>query len=243
MRLARIIFCVCQMLLLSPLAARAEQPESIYWGEARDEKGRIRYAEKHIVDSLDGKTLRSLTVYLDPEGRRIAELESDYTLSLALPTYVFKDFRRNYEEGLRYRQGRYYIFNRDASKGDQEKLLEDSANVFSCQGWHYYVIHHLDRIEKGESFALKLIFPAKLRAYPFKIEKVRSEGRILHIRVRFAYWMLSWIVPHLDLVYDLTERNLVQYRGVSNIFDEQQNLQNVVITYSDTPPAWLEPFL
>jgi hypothetical protein len=62
----------------------------------------------------------------------------------------------------------------------------------------------MDNLEKGDVFKIKLIFPNKLRAYDFKIEK---------------------------------ERKLIEYRGVSNIFDANDDLQEVRITYSDETPS------
>jgi hypothetical protein len=215
----------------------AQETEVVYWGEARDEQDKLLYREKHITTYVDGKTKKSLTLYEDPAGRQIATLESDYTLSLAMPTYVFKDYQRDYEEGLRYRDGDYYIFNKSSKDGEKERRLKDPASVFSCQGWHYYVVENLDRIERGDVFKIKLIFPNKLRGYDFKIEKVSSEGDTVRVKVKFANWLVSWAVPQLDLLYSKTERKLIDYRGVSNIFDENDDLQEVHITYSDDRPA------
>jgi hypothetical protein len=231
-----------QILLLvfsAALAAEgvAQETEAIYWGDAVDKEGRLLYREKHMTRTRDGRTLASLTLYLDPAGRKIASLESDYEKSLAMPTYVFKDFRRNYEEGLRYRNGTYYIYNKGTEQGEKEKALEDPTHVFSCQGWHYYIVENLDRIARGDTFLLRLIFPNKLRTYNFKIEKVSGEGNLLNVRVRFANRLVGFFVPHLDLVYDKNERRLIEYRGVSNIFDANDNLQEVRITYSDDPPV------
>lgn len=224
-------------LLLLPFAdAFGQETEVVYWGEARDEDDGLVYREKHITNYVDGKTKKSLTLYQDPTGREIASLESDYEKSLAMPTYVFKDFRRDYEEGLRFRDGEYYIFNKDGKRGEQETRLKDARDVFSCQGWHYFVVEHMDRIARGDVFKIKLIFPNKLKAYDFKIEKVSSEGDTLRVKVKFANWLVSWIVPQLDLLYSKKERKLIEYQGVSNIFDENDDLQEVRITYSDDAP-------
>lgn len=234
----RLLFLFLTLFLTVFLSvdAIAGETRRVYWGEARDEKGEIAYWEKHTTDYVDGRTKRSLTLYLDPEGREIASLESDYDRSLAMPTYVFRDFRRGYEEGLRFRDGAYYIFNRDGTRGEVEKLLKDPTNVFSCQGWHYYIVEHLDGIERGDVFTLRLVFPNRLRTYPFRIERVRAEGDILNVRVRFANRLVSWFVPQLDLVYDGKRKELIEYRGISNIFDANDDLQKVRITYSDSPP-------
>ena len=52
---------------------------------------------------------------------------------------------------------------------------KDPTNVFSCQGWHHDVVENLERLERGDVFKIKLVFPNKLRAHEFKIEKVPSE--------------------------------------------------------------------
>ncbi|MGW8320748.1 MAG: hypothetical protein ACWGSD_04270 [Thermodesulfobacteriota bacterium] len=225
------------LALVFSVDAFAQETEVVYWGEARDDQGTLVYREKHITNYVDGKTKKSLTIYEDPTGREIATLESDYTLSLEMPTYVFKDLRRNYEEGLRFRDGDYYIFSKDSKHGEKEKRLNNPASVFSCQGWHYYVVENLERLERGDVFKIKLIFPNKLRAYDFKIEKVDSEGDTVRVKVKFANWLVSWAVPQLDLLYSKKERKLIDYRGVSNIFDENDDLQEVHITYSDDRPA------
>jgi hypothetical protein len=149
-----------------------------------------------------------------------------------MPTYVFRDHRRNYEEGLRFTDGKYYVFINDPEQGETKEVLKDPRNVFSCQGWHYYVVDNLDKLERGDVFELKLVFPNKLRAYPFKIEKVDSAGDTIRVKVRLANWLLSWFVPHLDLVYSKKDRRLIEYRGVSNIFDGNGELQEVVIRYA-----------
>ena len=225
------------LVLLLPYDAFAQETEVVYWGEARDDQDRLVYREKHLTNYVDGKTKKSLTLYEDPTGREIASLESDYTLSLAMPTYVFKDLQRNYEEGLLFRDGDYYIFSRDSKHGKKEKRLKNPASVFSCQGWHYYVVENLERLERGDVFKIKLIFPNKLRAYDFKIEKVSSEGDTVRVKVKFANWLVSWAVPQLDLLYSKKERKLTEYRGVSNIFDANDDLQEVKITYSDDRPT------
>ena len=202
-----------------------------YWGVAKDSEGKVVYREKHTTRYMNGRILTSVTNYIDPDGREIAMMESNYERSVPMPTYVFKDYRRKYEEGLRFRDGKYYIFNRDPKRGEKEKLLGDTKNVYSCQGWHYYVVNHLEELEKDQAFTLKLIFPNKLRSYPFRIEKVSSSEDTMHVKVRFANRVISWLVPHLDLVYNKKERKLIEFQGVSNIFDADDNLQDVRIAY------------
>lgn len=102
-----LLFLLLALLFAADISA--QETEVVYRGEARDDQDRVVYREKHMPNYVDGKTKKTLTIYEDPTGREIATLESDYTRSLAMPAYVFKDFQRNYEEGLRFRDGDYYF--------------------------------------------------------------------------------------------------------------------------------------
>jgi len=230
-----ILLAVCFLAVLFCGRANAGDGESMetYWGVATDAEGTVLYREKHTTLYLDGRIRKSITNYLDPQGKEIAMMESDYERSVALPTYVFKDYRRGYEEGVRFRDGIYYIFNRDSERGEKEKALGDTQDVYSCQGWHYYVVNNLEDLDRDQSFTLKLIFPNKLRTYPFKIQKMGSSDKTMNVRVRFDNRAISWLVPRLDLVYNKKDRKLLEFRGVSNIFDENDDLQDVRITYDE----------
>jgi len=228
------------LALYSNVSAEDVTRVETYWGVARNDAGKVVYREKHTTYHRDGRILRSVTDYIGPDGSVIAVMDSNYERSLAMPTYAFKDHRRGYEEGLRYHEGAYYIYNRDPKLGEKEVRLEDTENVYSCQGWHYYVVNNLEVLEKNESVVLNLIFPQKLRAYPFRIERTGSSGETLDVKVRFANRLVSWFVPHLDLVYERESRKLLEFQGVSNIFDENDELQEVTITYHDDENAGKE---
>jgi hypothetical protein len=219
------------LLLCDSVSADNVNTVEQYWGVAKDPEGKVVYREKHTTRYINGRILTSVTNYIDPDGWEVAMMESNYERSVPMPTYVFKDYRRDYEEGVRFRDGKYYIFNRDPERGEKEKPLGDTKNVYSCQGWHYYVVNHLEELEKDQAFTLKLIFPNKLRSYPFRIEKVGSSEETMDVRVRFANRIISWLVPHLDLVYNKKKKKLIEFQGVSNIFDADDELQNVRITY------------
>lgn len=219
-------------VMLAVADAGAEETVEFYLGEARArDGGNLLYREEHTTRYVEGRIQDSRTVYRDPDGKEIATLISDYSRSLAMPTYVFRDLLRGYEEGLRFRDGEYYIFNREMDGKEREKALGDPTNVYSCQGWHYYVVTHLEELERDEAFALRLVFPNRLRTYTFRIEKVAAVGDRMDVRVRYATWGVSWFVPQLHLVYDKRFRRLLDYRGVSNILDADGNLQEVHITY------------
>jgi hypothetical protein len=219
------------LLSVLPGQVRAEAQTEIHWGEARDEGGNLLYREKHEVRYDDGRVTNSLTSYLDPSGSEFARLQSDYSMSVMMPTYVFEDSRRGLREGLRFEGGQYSIFHEEPEVGERTKVLDDATDVYSCQGWHYYLVSNLDRVESGDDLIVRLIFPNRLQPYTFKALSLGSEGDTIRVKVRIANWLLSLFVPHLEVVYDKKQKKLIEYYGVSNIVDAERKLQKVHITY------------
>jgi hypothetical protein len=220
---------VVSLLMVSSSASLAAERE-VHWGEARNENGELVYREKHSVTREGGRVLTSLTEYSSPDGQLIATMESDYSRNLSMPTYVFEDLRRGYREGLRDEDGEYIIFNKTKDGEEKTEAVTNTKDVFSCQGWHYYLVNNLAVLER-DNVELNLILPSQLKAFPFEIQRVRSEGDRVEAVLKLNHWLFRYFAPTLQLVYDGKSRKLVEYRGISNILDSEGNRQDVRIVY------------
>jgi hypothetical protein len=216
------------LMVLSGASLAAER--DVYWGEARNEEGELVYKEKHSVTRENGRVINSLTEYMNPAGEVIATMESDYSRSISVPTYVFRDHLRGYREGLRNENGEYIIFKQARGSKEENEAVTNTEDVFSCQGWHYYLVNNLAALEQ-ENIELNLILPSELKALPFEIQQVRSPGGRVEAVLKLNHWLFRYFAPTLRLVYDSKSRKLVEYRGISNILDSSGNRQDVRIVY------------
>jgi hypothetical protein len=118
------------------------------------------------------------------------------------------------------------------TKDGEEKAeaITNTEDVFSCQGWHYYLVNNLAVLER-ENVELNLILPSELRALPFEIQRVRSQGDRVEAVLKLNHWLFRYFAPTLQLVYDSKSRRLVEYRGISNILDREGKRQDVRIVY------------
>jgi hypothetical protein len=214
--------------MVSSGASLAAEKE-VHWGEARNEQGELVYKEKHSVTREGGPVMTSLTEYFSPAGQLIATMESDYSRNLSMPTYVFEDLRRGYREGLRQENEEYIIFKKNKDGEEETQTITNTEDVFSCQGWHYYLVNNLAVLER-ENVELNLILPSELKAFPFEIQRVRSEGDREAV-LKLNHWLFRYFAPTLQLVYDSKSRKLVEYRGISNLLDSEENRQDVSIVY------------
>lgn len=194
------------------------------------EKKKPVYTEKHTPFYKNGKLQTSTNDYFDLKGKKIAELNSDYTRNLMMPTYLFRDLRTGTKEGLRWDGVKYLIFRQKKEKSEEYKLLDSVENIFSCQGWHYYLIANLDQL-KTSSIKMKLIFPSKLDYYSFRVRPLETTKDILKLRLEFDSWFIRLFAPHLDITYDKNKRKIIAYYGPSNILNDKGEIQNVYIYY------------
>jgi hypothetical protein len=218
------------LLLLTACAGVAGAAEDVYAGEARDGTGAVVYIEHHRVSFADARAIQSVTEYRAPDGALIATMRSDYSRSLAMPTYVFEDLQRNHREGLRWQEGEYVIFHQERGAPEKTSRLGSENGVFSCQGWHYYLINNLDLLEK-EEVILNLILPSRLRPFPFVAKQLASDESRLSAELRLQHWLFRHFAPKLRLEYDKKSRRLVEFQGVSNILTRTGDRQEVTIRY------------
>jgi hypothetical protein len=198
--------------------------------QAFNSKGLLIYKEKHRAFYDGTKLLRSETTYTDPSGKAFATLKSDYQLSLTMPTYVFEDSRRRLKEGLLFENGKYVIFSKEGDKAQKTKVLTDTTNVFSCQGWHYYVINNLDLLE-NKPLKLSLIFPERLEHIGFNLSKADKKENEIHLSLSVSNFFIRLFAPSLELYYDTKQKKIKRFVGPSNIFDDKGKVQNVEIRY------------
>jgi hypothetical protein len=220
-------------LFLTACVGAVGADESTYVGEAKDAKGALAYTEKHVVNSEAGRTTGSVTEYRAPDGKLIATMRSDYSRSVAMPTYVFEDLQRNYREGMRWQDGDYVIFSQEGSAPEKTSRLGSDSRVFSCQGWHYYLINNLDLLEK-DKIVLNLVLPSELRPFPFVVKKLTSDESRVSAELSLNHWLFRHFAPKLRLEYDKKNRRLIEFQGVSNILNKAGDRQEVTIRYRYT---------
>jgi hypothetical protein len=201
-----------------------------YRGEARSLEGDLVYHENHRVEFVGKQIKNTETLYFNKDRKKIASLVSDYNFNQKMPTYEFTDYINPRKEGLR-RQGQdYEIYFSLGTKEEQTSRIKAAENVFASQGWHYYLVNNLSRInEKG--MQLQLVLPSELDAFEFRLKKTAEVLDRVNFSLTINSWFLRLFAPELKLSYDKKQKRLLEYEGVSNVLDRDGKRQKVKITY------------
>jgi hypothetical protein len=232
-----LLFLLGLFLTLYPIsesfADETQHHTHTFTGKAYDENGELFYVEKHDTTYEGNRLINSLTTYYDPNERVLGTLTSEYDRDPRFCTYTFKDFRAGYEDGAQMEKNRICLFRKPAPQKPKEtECLPKTQEQIVGQGFHHFIVNHLEAIDNGEILHVKLVFPSRLDEYTFRIRKLEEKGDRLLVRLEVDNWILRLFAPYVEAVYDRKNGRLLRYEGISNISNAEGDHESVVIDYT-----------
>lgn len=230
----KLFFVVIQIVLVSPFVFAAKH--ELFKGEAF-ENGKLVYIENHDVTFDDkNNVLEAKTTYVDPAGKVLGVLNSNFRQSLSLPEHIFEDLRTKGKYGIRRANDKIILFNQDEGKPEVTKELDSIGDKnriqVGCQGFNYYLKQGLDNLRKTKSLPVLFMVPGDLSTYKFVLNFVRenADGNI-EFTVKIENLFLRIFAPELEFHYDPKKQRITWYKGISNIKNENGKTMNVTINY------------
>jgi len=191
------------VLVLSLSSGRAWGRTQTFIGKAFDETGVLEYIERHDIVHEGNSVLTSHTTYVGPNKSVIGYLNSEYAPLPQFCSYIFKDLRRQYEDGVRLKEDRVCLFRKVVPEVEEETLcLPKEEKQIIGQGFHHFIRSHLDSIAEGKVFHVKLVLPSRLDQAGFRILKKKTEGNSIWIRLEIDNWLIRFFAPFMDVLYD-----------------------------------------
>ncbi len=200
--------------------------------------GKLVYVERHTTEyDEQGHILTAVTHYLDPSGKPLADLNTDFRENLAVPAHTFHNFRTGNEQGLRHDGDQIVIFDHDQGKDERIKVFTskdaDGRIFVAGQGLNFYVLEHLAELNDDKTLPLRLLIPGKLDAYDFALRRVHSsDPQVAEFEIKVENWFLKIFAPTLHVRYDVKSKRILWYQGLSNLKNDKGDNQSVTITYA-----------
>lgn len=229
----RHVLSLALILLISD-PARAEKVETL---QGKAFKGSdLVYTEDHTARFTDqGRVLEASTVYKDPSGKVIAEIRSDFSKSLSAPAHDFKDLRFKQTYGIRHEGEKVIMYVQEGEEAEQTKVVpsdDKKALLVGCQGLAYYFKDNLDDLKKAKLVPILFLIPGRLETYNFELVYKNTDANGLAVfEIHIKNWLLRLFAPKLTLHYDTVKGRLTKYEGLSNLYDDKKQMQNVKIDY------------
>lgn len=212
-----------------------------FYGHAYElDGGRYLYTEVHEQEIVDERWLRGRIRYFDPQGQLIGSKTLDFSADPFIPVYRLELPYKDYAEGIR-EVGKTVTLYKSGKDGRREKVLDRRAGMAADSGFHTLIRDNFPALMQGQTVRFTLAVAGNLDTYRFRIRKTgetRFDGKAaVKLRVE-PDSLLRLLADPLDLVYEPAQRQLLEYRGISNIHDPATgSAYNARIIYPDQPPA------
>lgn len=207
--------------------------EEDFIGRAVDPQGRLVYVENHHAVYEDGKVKHAETFYFDPAGAPIAKLVTTYADGPSMPDLVYEDTRLKSSEGARIANGRVELWRRPTgAKEERNRSFTIQPNDVIGQGVHEAIRLRLKELVDGSVLRYRLFLPIRLDWFTFKISRVDLNGNLMRLHMEPENWLIRFLAPHIETVYDVPTGHLVRYEGPSNILDGEGRTQMVTMTFA-----------
>lgn len=211
-----------------------------YTSEARNlENNKAIYTEFHKEEYSEGKIETSITKYNDLNNNLISERIMEFGEDLIKPDFILKDYKSGYIEGAEVVGSNLIrVFTRtDSSSEMEEKFLTVEEPYVIDGGLTYFFIKHWDSLIKGETVEFNFITPSKLDYFSFRVYKdsltTVGEREGMQLKLEPSSFIIRAFVDSIIIVYALDNKEILYYKGISNINDENGKSYSVIIDYTE----------
>ncbi|MCB9026533.1 MAG: hypothetical protein H6625_09470 [Bdellovibrionaceae bacterium] len=207
------------------------------FGTAKNKNGDIVYLEKHISHYINGKLKALRAEYYKTDGKFFGSIQSDFSKSSNLPDYVFTDKRHNRMDSLKWNEKKVIASAKESKTAKKiQKEFAVSNNTVAGQGLHNYILSKLENYIKQNDLEeiIDFLIPMNQKTYNFRIRPINNNeiDRTITLRIEADSWFFRLISPHIDVKYDIDNRRLLEYKGPSNLLNDEGEKINVIIAYT-----------
>jgi hypothetical protein len=182
--------------------------------------------------------------YFLPDGQLLSVNELDSTASFVSPAYKQTYPGTDFVEGARFQGSDLVLFS-----AKRQKVVSFKPPLVVSSGFYHFILEHWTELQAGQELVFDFAVPSRmttvrLRMYALKNGASAMEARAQadptwsYVKVEAASPLLSWLVKPLTVALD-AERQLVLYRGISNVRDQHGDTPQVLIRYRYSEPGRL----
>lgn len=235
----RLLGLLC---LLWMLPAAAETTVKRFFGYAYDLKtDEYLYTEVHEQVIENDRWVRGSIAYYRPDGSRIGFKPLDFTADPFVPVFRLELDDSGYMEGITDNGDPIRVERRERSGAKLEtKSIKRDGLTCADSGFHNALVAHFEPLMRRERVSLRLVAAGSLDQFRFRARRI-DDGRFEERTTARFYVepdsLLRLLVDPLELSYDPQTRELLEYRGLSNLPDPRTGKPyNVRIAYYSKPP-------
>ena len=197
------------------------------------------YSEFHEEKFVGDKIKESITKYKDPNSKILSERIMNFSEDLTKPKFVLKDLRSGYIEGSELLPDRRVrVYARESFEDKiEEKILKVEEPFVIDGGLTYFFRQNWERLLNGERIEFNFIAPAKLDYFRFRVSKnsivTVGDRKGMQLKLEINSFILRAFVDPILITYALDNKEILAYKGISNVNDDNGKSHSVEIDFTD----------
>lgn len=199
--------------------------------------GGLVYREVHWL-YRDGGVDARLVMYRCPDGRAFARKTLRDVAGPSAPDFEFVDARSGYREGVRTRGASREVFHRDgAGAREVARPLPKAPGLVIDAGFDRFVQAHWPRLDRGRITAPFLV-PSRFQTVDIRVGdavEARERGRAVRRMAMVPAGWRGFVVPKIELTYDVADRRLLRFTGPGTVRDARGRLQMLRVEFPQAP--------
>jgi hypothetical protein len=218
-------------------AGLAGARDASFTGYARSLDGRtLLYVEAHAVsDGGEANETRVVLYRCSASSAPFARKELDYASDRIAPAFTFEDARSGFAEGLKRGARGLEVFERAGANAKlRTEMLSRAGALVADAGFDEFVRTRWESLERGASVEVPFLVPSRLDSVNFKVRKVSEatiEGEAANVFRLSVAGPLGWFLSDIDVSYRKRDRQLMRYRGITNIRDASGEMLEAQIDF------------
>ncbi len=216
-----------------------------FYGYAYDlDTNKYLYTEVHAQRYQGDRWLGGTMTYFAPNGTEIGKKVLDFSQDPFIPLYRLDVKNIHYSEGIsKITADKVYMFKQNAGDASpQQASVDRKKNMAADSGFDNLIKAHFAQLLAGKALEFPLAVAGELDYYNFKISRLKDgtfEGKkAVRFKVELDSLLRLIAGKPLILSYDPDSKKLLEYRGISNLYDPKTDKPyHVRIDYYSKPPT------
>lgn len=228
-----VVIATCALFVSGWLAA-SPQPLRVTGIATHTGNRQPAYSEHHTI-TREQHSVR----YLGTDDSLLASKNLHYTHGYNTPVYTLEDTRFVRQTGSLWQDGAFVVFQQEQTGKRHEDTFPPDNKLVIDAGFDHFIRSQWDALVAGEVLPFTFVVADPLVALDMQLQQIpAADSPIVEKRDDYRYFvassshrLISWAVPEIHVAYDEKEKLLRMYQGLSNITDDNDKRQNVLIRY------------
>ena len=222
---------------VTSLASEFPQIESVT-AKAYDSSGNLLYTEESTQTLKNGQVANIKSEYFNTEGKKIADLTSEFKSDSYLADYQYADHRIESLSGISLQDGEKsaeLFIKKDKSKKDADrKKMQLKGEMLSIPGVENFVRNFVENKLKNnskEKASVRFVIPDRLDDVGFRLYAESEKDSVVHLKLEPESFFIRMFAPSITIDYDKNIKHIISYKGPSHVFDDNGKCQKVSLAF------------